>query len=155
MTRLVHSVSSLVLLLGLSGPCPASTLDDAMAAYCRGHYATALRLFRPLAEWGNPTAEYYVCAIPRLGHAARDFGMDPLDLEIERAECKYSIPSAPARTCTDKKSLPERRDEYGNALPSRANPAQPDNSVEIELKKLDAKKPGRYVAMTRDGYHGG
>ena len=44
-------------LLGLTAPAWAG-LDEAVAAYQRGDYASAFREFRPLAEQGNANAQY-------------------------------------------------------------------------------------------------
>ncbi len=43
--------------LGLTAPAWAG-FDEAVAAYRRGDYATALREFRPLAEQGNADAQF-------------------------------------------------------------------------------------------------
>ncbi len=43
--------------LGLTAPAWAG-LDEGVAAYHRGDYATALREWRPLAEQGDADAEY-------------------------------------------------------------------------------------------------
>ncbi len=49
----------LALALTLSAvPVAAGTFDDAEAAYARGDYETAERLFRPLAEQGHVWAQY-------------------------------------------------------------------------------------------------
>ena len=47
----------LLLALGLSGPVLAGQLEDAAAAYLKQDYATALRLFRPLADQGDAEAQ--------------------------------------------------------------------------------------------------
>jgi TPR repeat protein len=48
----------LVLLVwGAAVPAVAGPLEDGMAAYNRGDYATALRLWRPLAEQGDARAQ--------------------------------------------------------------------------------------------------
>ena len=39
-------------------PAGAEPFEDGMAAYQRGDYATALKFLRPLAEQGNPQAQY-------------------------------------------------------------------------------------------------
>src|SRR6266436_4656999 len=49
---------TLVLSLSLAGPVAAGPFEDAMAAYDRGDYATALRFIRPLAEQGDTSAQY-------------------------------------------------------------------------------------------------
>lgn len=41
-----------------AGGAGAGPLEDANAAYERGDYATAVRLWRPLAEQGNPEAQF-------------------------------------------------------------------------------------------------
>ncbi len=43
--------------LGLTAPAWAG-VDEGVAAYKRGDYATALREFRPLAERGDAKAQY-------------------------------------------------------------------------------------------------
>jgi TPR repeat protein len=46
-----------IILLSLAAPVTAGPFEDAAAAYGRGDYATALRLFRPLADQGNALAQ--------------------------------------------------------------------------------------------------
>lgn len=55
---LVRLVASLLLLLNLVCSSAAGTLDAAMAAYGAGNYADALRLLKPLAQKGQPFAQY-------------------------------------------------------------------------------------------------
>ncbi len=55
-TKIVFASSLLTAALagaGCSGP-----LDDAVAAYDRGDYETAIRLIRPLADQGDADAEF-------------------------------------------------------------------------------------------------
>jgi TPR repeat protein len=49
---------AIFLTASLAGPVSATPLDDAVAAGDRGDTATALRLLRPLAEQGDPAAQY-------------------------------------------------------------------------------------------------
>src|SRR5664279_695689 len=49
-----------ILGLGLSGPAAAAELDDAVAAAHRGEYAAALEHLSPLAEKGDPRAQFDV-----------------------------------------------------------------------------------------------
>ena len=56
MRNLVRSIV-LLLALGLSEPVLAGPLEDANAAYVKQDYATALRLFRPLADQGDAEAQ--------------------------------------------------------------------------------------------------
>src|SRR5882724_11990527 len=44
-------------MLALTGAALAGPLEDGQAAYNRGDYATALRLFRPLADKGDSDAQ--------------------------------------------------------------------------------------------------
>jgi len=52
-------VLMLIVALIVSGSVPAvaGPFEDAVAAYNKGDYATALRLWRPLAEQGNADAQ--------------------------------------------------------------------------------------------------
>ena len=53
-------LAALLLALGLSGAANAGPHDDALAAANRGDYATAFRLYRPLADQGNAVAQFYL-----------------------------------------------------------------------------------------------
>ncbi len=53
-------------ILGISGAL-AGPWEDGMAAYNRGDYVPAIRLFRPLAEKGNPKAQGVLGAMYRKG----------------------------------------------------------------------------------------
>jgi hypothetical protein len=46
-----------LLALALVGVAAAGPLEDGQAAYQRGDFATALQIFRPLAEQGNAEAQ--------------------------------------------------------------------------------------------------
>ena len=50
-------LATLVLSLSLVAPVVAGPLEDGWAARKRGDYATALRLWRPLAEQGHDDAQ--------------------------------------------------------------------------------------------------
>jgi TPR repeat protein len=51
-------LAGLVLILMLTGGAAAGPFEDGVAAHERGDYATALRLWRPLAEQGTADAQY-------------------------------------------------------------------------------------------------
>ena len=46
-------VASLILALALAGPVVAGPFEDAGAAYGRQDYATALRIWKPMADQGH------------------------------------------------------------------------------------------------------
>ena len=50
--------SAVALVLSLAAPAFAGPYEDASAAYIKGEYATALRLWRPLANQGMNGAQY-------------------------------------------------------------------------------------------------
>jgi len=54
------------LLLGSAG-AQAGPWEDGMVAYNRGDYLPAIRLFRPMAEQGNPKAQTQIGAMYRKG----------------------------------------------------------------------------------------
>jgi uncharacterized protein len=53
-----HAIAAILLMLSFAVPVVAGPLEDSRAAYERGDFATAERLFRPLAEHGNAIAQY-------------------------------------------------------------------------------------------------
>ena len=55
-----------LLICGVPGAF-AGPLEDGMAAYNRGDYMPAIRLFRPLAERGNPKAQNLLGTMYRRG----------------------------------------------------------------------------------------
>ena len=54
---ILTTLAALLLALGLSGAANARPFDDALAAANRGDYATAFRLYRPLADQGYDGAQ--------------------------------------------------------------------------------------------------
>jgi tetratricopeptide (TPR) repeat protein len=51
---------ALVILVTIGGPASAGPFEDAVAAYQRGDYATALRLWHLLAEQGDADAQFHL-----------------------------------------------------------------------------------------------
>ena len=56
--RILMVLLALASLLSMAGGAVAGPLEDAQAAHGRNDYATALRLWRPLADQGNAEAQY-------------------------------------------------------------------------------------------------
>ena len=61
--HLRRTAAAVILIISffMAGPTIARPLDDAEAAYKRGDYATAYRLFKPLAENGLAEAQNRIC----------------------------------------------------------------------------------------------
>jgi TPR repeat protein len=57
----------LILFVCAAGPAVAGPYEDAVAAYDKGDYATALRRFRHLAEQGNAKAQFILGFMYTLG----------------------------------------------------------------------------------------
>ena len=55
---LKDTLAAIILVLSFAAPVAAGPFEDAAAAYGRGDYATALQLFRPLADQGNAGAQF-------------------------------------------------------------------------------------------------
>ncbi len=53
-----HAIIAVLLLAALAGTAVAGPFEDAVSAYDRGNYATALRRFRVLAEQGHAKAQF-------------------------------------------------------------------------------------------------
>ena len=61
-------IAALTLAAGpVIGPARAGALEDALAAYAKGDYATALAIWQPLAASGDPDAEFWLGALYDLG----------------------------------------------------------------------------------------
>ncbi len=60
-------LAGVVLCLMLTGAAAAGPFEDGLAAHERSDYATALRLFRPLGEQGNASAQYTLGFMYALG----------------------------------------------------------------------------------------
>jgi TPR repeat protein len=55
---LKHALAATILVLSLAAPVAAGPVEDAIAARSGGDYATALRLWRPLANQGDAFAQF-------------------------------------------------------------------------------------------------
>ena len=66
--RALASVAMAIMFLGAAAAGP---LEDGSSAYQRGDYATALRLWRPLAEHGDPRVQYNLGLMYGMGSACR------------------------------------------------------------------------------------
>src|ERR1700733_12516281 len=53
-----RALAAILLLSSLAAPVGATPLEDANAAADSGDYAKAMQLLRPLAEQGDPAAQY-------------------------------------------------------------------------------------------------
>ncbi len=66
-----HTIKStfaaLVLSISLAAPAAAGPLEDGLSAYQKGDYATALRLWRPLADQGDAKVQYNLGVLYRDG----------------------------------------------------------------------------------------
>jgi TPR repeat protein len=54
---LKHALAAIILVLSSAVPAAAGPFEDATAAYSRGDYATALRLWHPLADQGDSLSQ--------------------------------------------------------------------------------------------------
>ena len=61
---------AVLLMLSVVGLLAADSLEDAVAAYRRADYATALRLYRPLADQGLAVAQFNLGLMYDLGQGA-------------------------------------------------------------------------------------
>src|SRR6266852_388292 len=66
MTRMLIALAATALVL-CAMPAAAGPFEDAFAAYNRADYATALKLFRQLADQGNPNAQFNIALMYKNG----------------------------------------------------------------------------------------
>jgi TPR repeat protein len=71
---IVAGFVALALTLGLAAPAAAGPFEDAMTAYARGDYPTALQIWHPLAEQSDAIAQANLGAVHNDGKGApQDF----------------------------------------------------------------------------------
>jgi uncharacterized protein len=62
------AAAALIIAAGLARTATAGPLEDGLVAAEHGDYAAAVRLWRPLAEQGNPDAQYNLAVAYQYGH---------------------------------------------------------------------------------------
>jgi len=60
MNRTFKAAAALIVAVSFAGPVAAGPYEDGLAAYIKGDPATALRLWRPLAEQGFAGAQFFL-----------------------------------------------------------------------------------------------
>jgi TPR repeat protein len=89
-------LAGLVLILMLTTAAAAGPYEDGVRAYQGGNYATALRLWRPLAEQGNALAQFNLGIMYRRGQGVpQDYAeavkWNRLAAEQGDAEAQYNL----------------------------------------------------------------
>jgi uncharacterized protein len=59
-TNLLRAITTMLMLAPIAGPAAAGAYEDALAAWRRGEYATAYRLWGPIADQGALDAQFYL-----------------------------------------------------------------------------------------------
>jgi hypothetical protein len=72
---LCRTLAVWLMLLTVAGTAVAGSLEDALSAQRRGDYATALRLYKPLADKGDASAQYSLGTMYEAGQGVpQDYG---------------------------------------------------------------------------------
>jgi uncharacterized protein len=79
-------VRASLMLVAIGGAATAGPLEDAVAAYHRGDYATALRLWHPLAEQGDPDAQFHLGVLLESGQGVLRSDAEAIKWYREAAE---------------------------------------------------------------------
>ena len=58
--NLLRAITTMLMLAPIAGDAVAGPYEDALAAWRRGDYATAYRLWGPIADQGAPDAQFYL-----------------------------------------------------------------------------------------------
>ena len=95
---------ALVLALLCAAPAVAGPFEDTVAAYGRGDYATALRLGRPLADQGNPSAQAMLGLMYVLGRGVPQDYAAALTWYHKAADKGLASAQPISRPCTTKVS---------------------------------------------------
>ena len=69
-------VLAAIIAMSVGGVAVADPFDDAVAAYNREDFATAIPLFRPLADQGNADAQYVLAMMYRVGDGVPENGAE-------------------------------------------------------------------------------
>ena len=86
-----RAMITIIILLCLAGTAVAGPLQDAYSAYAGGDYATAARLFRPLADRGDAYAQTFLGIMYGKGHGVpQDYG-EAVRWYRKAAEQDYAI----------------------------------------------------------------
>jgi TPR repeat protein len=91
---LTHALAALVLALSFAAPVAAGPIEDALAAMKVGRkedYATALQLLRPLAEQGDPRAEYYLGKLYYVGGGVTESNVEAVNWYRKAAEQGFAM----------------------------------------------------------------
>jgi TPR repeat protein len=164
---LKHTLAAIILVLSVTAPLAAGPFEDANAAYRDGDYATALRLYRPLADQGNDDAQAALGAMYELGYGvtqdftaaltwfrkAADQGNDDAQAALGAMyELGYGVPQdyvqahmwfnlVGARTSDDKK-----RDfavKYRDAIAAKMTSVQIAEAQKLAREWKPTKQPSR------------
>ena len=128
---LKHTLAAIILVLSVTAPLAAGPFEDANAAYRDGDYATALRLYRPLADQGNDDAQAALGAMYELGYGV------PQD--YVQAHMWFNLVGA--RTSDDKK-----RDfavKYRDAIAAKMTSVQIAEAQKLAREWKPTKQPSR------------
>ncbi len=88
--RVAYTVAMLLAVLLFVEPSLAGALDDAMAAYRQRDYTTALRLLQPLAQKGDPFAQYTLGFMYAFGQGIRQNNDEALNWYRKAADSDYA-----------------------------------------------------------------
>ena len=90
MLKLIRSAALVLMLVPSIGQAQAQDFDKGMAAYNAKDYITAFKEFRPLAELGNPVAQYYLSIMYNNGQSVIQDYSESLKWNRRSAEQGYA-----------------------------------------------------------------
>ena len=92
----------LLLFVCAAGPAVAGPFEDADAAFDKGDYATAMRLWRPLADQGNAAAQYNLGLMYEQGQGVPQDYAAAVSWYRKAADQGMPTPSTTSASCTIK-----------------------------------------------------
>lgn len=116
-------IAGVVLTLMLTGGAAAGPVEEGVAAYKRGDYATALRLWRPLAEQGDAGARRHLGTMYFKGQGVPQDDVEAvkwwrLAAEQGHADAQYNLGVSYAKGKGGLRSR-SRREAWGEANPDK------------------------------------
>jgi len=88
---LLHAITTILLLAPIAAAAGGGPYDQALAAWRRGEYATAYRLWLPIADEGDPDAQFYLGYMSEYGQGAPRNSMEAIKWYRKAADQEHAV----------------------------------------------------------------
>jgi uncharacterized protein len=88
---LFRAITTTLLLAPIAGAAVEGPYDHALAAWRRGEYTTAYRLWRPIADEGDPDAQFYLGFMSEYGQGGPQNSMEAVKWYRKAADQQHAV----------------------------------------------------------------